>query len=226
LDPSFEGPHRLSHIGGGQRLKGWQGLPLVDINAAARSAVDFGVAIVHADAGTGRAHSGTSHAVLGIGVGGPSPAGVIAPAAKAILTQEVRNPRAGKYAISLCACVGGTPDGIELLRKNFRCRIALFGYRDLAKNLLKGTRDYAETAIELSFEQGQPNDYREFTLIRTLRSQDGGASEIEMGVGLAIVLERTTAGELAIPAGARAFVQIDDVEVVFTPRPRNDDVKV
>jgi hypothetical protein len=226
LNGGFEEPHPLSLIGGGTRLKGWQGLPLVPSNPPAPPAADIGVALVRADSGAGQAHPGTSHAVLGFGVSGPSPAGIIAPTAKAILTQEVRNPRAGTYAISLRACVGGTPDGIELLRKNFRCRMLLFGYRDLAKNLLSGMRDYAETAIELAFEQGRPNAYREFTLTRALRSQDAGASEIEMGVGLAIILERATAGELAVPTGARGFLQVDDVEVSFTPRPRNDNVKV
>ncbi|HEY2250581.1 MAG TPA: DUF1501 domain-containing protein [Planctomycetaceae bacterium] len=229
LNTGFEESHPLAAIGGGQRLKGWQGLPLASTKPLTPPAVDFGVTIVHADSvhtdsGAGRAYRGTSHAVLGFGVTNPSPSGIIAPAAKAILTQEVRNPRAGSYLISLRACLGGTPDGIELLRKNFRCRLALFGYRDLAKNMLNGMRDFAETAIELAFES--PNAYREITLTRALRSQDAGAAEIEMGVGLAVILERTTAGDLAIPAGVRGFVQIDDVEVSFTPRPRNDDVKV
>ena len=226
LNRSFEEPHPLSLIGGGERLKGWQGLPLSPAKTSEPPAVDFGVAIVRANSETGHARSGTSHAALGIGVSGDSPAGVIAPAAKAILTQEVRNPRAGTYAISVRACIGGTPEGTELLRKNFRCRMVLFGYRDLAKNLLTGMRDYAETAIELAFEQGQPNTYREFSLTRALRSQDAGASEIEMGVGLAVILERATTGDLAVPTGTRGFLQVDDVEVVFTPRPRNDNVKV
>src|SRR5205085_7481835 len=125
----------------------------------------------------------------------------------------------GRFTISVRACVGGTADGIELLRKHFKCRMLLFGYRDLAKNVLKGMRDYAATEIELTFEPGQMNEYREFTLTRALRSQDAGASEIEMGVGLAFILERTTAGELPVPAGSRGFLQVDDVAVSFTPRP-------
>ena len=144
LNTGFEEPHPLATIGGGQRLKGWQGLPLPATKPLTPPPVDFGVTIVHADSPAGSAHRGTSHAVLGIGVTNPSPSGVISPAAKAILTQEVRNPRAGTYTISLRACVGGTPEGIELLRQNFRCRLILFGYRDLAKNMLNGMRDYAK----------------------------------------------------------------------------------
>jgi hypothetical protein len=68
--------------------------------------------------------------------------------------------------------------------------------------------------------------YQKATLTRKIRSQDDGASEIEMGVGLAVVVEKTTPGALTVPAGSRAFLRIDDVEVSFTPRPRNDDVTV
>ena len=80
--------------------------------------------------------------------------------------------------------------------------------------------------IELAFGTGPPERISRIHADSRLRSQDAGASEIEMGVGLAIILERATAGELAVPAGARAFLQIDDVEILFTPRPRNDNVKV
>jgi hypothetical protein len=45
-----------------------------------------------------------------------------------------------------------------------------------------------------------------------------------MGVGVAVIVEKKTPGEMAIPAGARAFVCIDDVEARFVARPRNDDV--
>jgi hypothetical protein len=228
LNTGFEEPHPLAPIGSGQRLKGWQGTPLAAAKSAGTPVVDFGVAIVHGNegAGTGQPHSGTSHAVLGIGVSGPSPAGDLVAGAKAILTQEVRNPRAGTYTISLRACIGGTPADIELLRTHFHCRMVLFGYRDLAKNILSGMREYVSTPIDLMFDSGRLNVYREYTLTRALRSQDAGASEIEMGVGLAVILEKLGDGSLAIPAGTRAYLQVDDVEVSFIPRPRNDDVKV
>jgi hypothetical protein len=104
--------------------------------------------------------------------------------------------------------------------------MVLFGYQDLAKNPMSGMREYASAPIEPASEKDGTRAWQKFTLTRALRSQDAGASEIEMGVGLAILVERTTPGDLAVPPGARAYLQIDDVEISFTPRPRNDDVKV
>jgi hypothetical protein len=59
-----------------------------------------------------------------------------------------------------------------------------------------------------------------------LRSQDDSANEIEMGVGLAVLLEKTSPGVLDLPLGSRAWLALDDVEIRFTPRPRNDNVRV
>jgi len=62
-----------------------------------------------------------------------------------------------------------------------------------------------------------------------LRSQDAGAFELSRGVGVAIIVEKTTPGDLRLgPDGGphQAFVRIDDVALAFTARPRNDDVQV
>jgi hypothetical protein len=190
------------------------------------AAVDFGVTLTDADAATVRPHSGKRQALVGIGVSGPSPAGTILPGARALLTQEVRNPRAGTYTISAHVCAGGTPAEFAVLRQNFGCRMVLFGYRDLGKNLLNGMREYVSVPINVAMERNDGPGWQKVTLTRALRSQDAGASEIEMGVGLAILLERTTPGDLVIPSGFRAYLAIDEVEISFTPRPRNDDVTV
>jgi hypothetical protein len=227
LNRSFEEPHPLTAVGSGKRWKGWQGIPLISAPAGdAPAAVDFGVTLAAGDAETVRPHSGKRQALVGIGVTGPSPAGTIAAGARAIITQEVRNPRAGTYIISAHVRAGGTAANFDLLHKNFGCRMVLFGYRDLAKNLLNGMREYVSVPIETAFDSGAAPGWQKFTLTRALRSQDAGASEIEMGVGLAILLERTTPGDLAVPFGFRAYLAIDDVEISFTPRPRNDDVTV
>jgi hypothetical protein len=223
LNREFGEPHPLVQIGGGQRLKGWQGLPVI---SGPQTGLDLGAAIVEVDSGTGAASASEKRALLGIGAAGPSAAGVLAPGSRAILTQELRNPRAGTFTISVHAGCGGSSAGLELLRTNFQCRIVLFGYRDLAKNMLNGMREYESVPIELALPKDPAEAITRFTLTRALRSQDAGASEIEMGVGLAIILEKTSPGELAVPAGARAFLQIAQVEVSFVPRPRNDDVRV
>lgn len=220
LNGGFEDGMALSLPGSGTRAKGWQATPLPVVG----NGVDLGVRIAAGDAG--KPHAERHHAVLGIGVTGPSLAGNIAAGTRLMLTQEIRNPRAGTLTVSLQAMAGGTDADREWLAKNWTCRLVLFGYRDIAKNPLQGFREFESVPIALQTEREMSHDYRPVTMTRALRSQDAGAREIEMGVGLAILLERTTPGELAVPHGCRAFVQIDDVEVQFVPRPRNDNVTV
>jgi hypothetical protein len=87
-------------------------------------------------------------------------------------------------------------------------------------------REFESVSLEPVFDNNRENGYQEFVLTRGLRSQDAGANEIEMGVGIAVLVERATAGDVTVSAGTRAYLQIDDVEISFTPRPRNDEVKV
>jgi hypothetical protein len=223
VNRDFALPHPLVPIGSAQRLKGWQGLPVI---AGSPTGVDFGVAIAAGAEGDGASSRGNKHTRLGIGVTGPSGAGTLAAGSRAILTQELRNPRAGTFTIILRAACEGNLADLELLRNNFQCQMVLFGYRDLAKNLLRGMRVYATVPIDLVPPKNPAETGEPITLTRALRSQDAGAAEIEMGVGLAIILEKTTPGDWVVPTGISAFLKISNVEISFVPRPRNDDVKV
>jgi Protein of unknown function (DUF1501) len=217
----FEESSGLSSLDATRRFKGWQALPIAEGKS---DAVDFGVRIATGDGA--QPHGGVGVAVLGIGGLAPSPAGTLKPGTRAMLTQEIRSPRAGTFTISLFASAGGSRADLEFLAKNFSCRLVLFGYDSLAKNPSKSFREYASAPIALLPEKEVGSAYREISVTRALRSQDGGASEIEMGVGIAVILEMTAAQPLAIPAGMRAWLNIDDVTVRFVPRPRNDNVTV
>jgi hypothetical protein len=219
LNVGFEDDMPLTAAGSSKRLKGWQATPLVD----GAKGLDFGVRLVEGAPALPR--TGKRHAVIGYGLSGPCAAGTVAAGARAMLTQEVRNPRAGTYTVSAHVCGGGSAADYQTFLKHFSCRLVLFGYRELTKDPTKGVREYLSVPFEPAFAD-KADGYRKVTLTKALRSQDGGASEIEMGVGLAIIVERRSPGELAIPAGARAFVRVDDVEIGFVPRPRNDDVTV
>jgi hypothetical protein len=211
----------LTAIGSGKRLKGWQGTPLAE--TAKEGSLVFGVRLLkgaHAIP-----HAGQRHAAIGYGLTGPSVAGTIAHKSRAILTQELRNPRAGTYTISLHVCGGGKPNDYQAFLRDFTCRAVLFGYRDLAKDMTKGMREYTSLALRPAFADKR-GGYQKVTLEYKLRSQDGGASEIERGVGLAVMVEKTSPGLLTVREGSRAFIRVDAVEVSFVPRPRNDDVTV
>jgi hypothetical protein len=217
---SFEDDVPLSAIGSGKRLRGWQALPLVDKTKG----LDFGVRLLDGPAAFPR--TGRRHAAIGFGLMGPAMAGTIAAGTRILLTQEIRNPRAGKYTISIHACGSGKVKDYRALLTHCTCRLVLFGYTTLEKNPLKGMREYASLTLQPPFHEGKPGGYQEYQLTRALRSQDAGASEIEMGVGIAIIVEKTSPGPWVIASGQRAFFSIDDVTVHFAPRPRNDDVMV
>jgi hypothetical protein len=218
LNGGFEDDVPLPLVGSGKRLKGWQATPL----SSATKGLDFGVAVVEGPAALPR--SGKRHAAMGFGLSAPAAGGTITAGSRAMLTQEVRNPRAGTYTITLHASGGGRAEDYALFRKHFTCRLVLFGYTDLAKNPLRPLREFASLPLDPPFAD-KASGYQKITLTRKLRSQDNGASEIEMGVGLAVLVEKTP-GDWSIPAGARAFLRIDDVTVDFVPRARNDDVTV
>ncbi len=219
LNTGFEDARPLPEVGSGRRLKGWQATPLWD----AAAGQDFGVRLSSgADA---RPRSGRQHVSIGYGPG----IGKIAQGTRALLAQEVRNPRAGQFTLSVHACGRGSSaehyrDGFL---KHFTCRLVIFGYTDNQKSPLQ-VREFATGAFQPPFADGDSRNYEKFDLSVILRSQDGGAYQLSRGVGVALVVEKTSPGVLDVPGNGKhgAWVCIDDVELAFNPRPRNDDVQV
>ncbi len=99
---------------------------------------------------------------------------------------------------------------------------------DLKKNHTEH-RQFASVEFEPPWsESGKPN-YERFEVSVTLRSQDGGANETNLGIGVGVIVEKKTPGTLELPPGdvaSGAFLRIDDVELVFNARPRKDDVVI
>jgi hypothetical protein len=212
LNTGFEDDVPLVKVGASKRLKGWQATSLADPTKPAT----LGVCLMGSP--------GARHACLGVvGTDGPL---TITQGQKAILTQEVRNPRAGKYVFTVHAGGGSSSaPGRDGFLKHFTCRLLVFGYADGAKDPLRpnvyGARDFTP-----AFADGR---YDKVELAVTLRSQDGGAFQLSRGIGVAVVVEKTTPGALdwaALGPGATAFVRIDDVDLRFVPRPRDDSVEV
>ena len=182
MDTRFTAPGPLPAIGSATRLKGWQATPLADGPA-------FGVRLV--DIPEAASPAVLRHARLGFGAGSSSiPAG-----AMALLAQEVRNPRAGKFTLSVQARGGGrSPEAFrDLLLSHFTCRLVIFGFADIKKDPRR-IREYASSEFRPSFVGEAEGKAETFTLTTVLRSQDGGAMQLSQGVGIAIVLEKRTPG--------------------------------
>jgi hypothetical protein len=228
-DTDFESGTPLMPHGTSERAKTWQASPI----AGADKPGQFGVAILKEPA---NARGGAYHATLGFGINGPANSLSIAQGARAMLSQEVRNPRAGKFTCTVHACGAGSTSDFyrEMFLKHFVCRLVIFGFLDLKKDH-RQQRQFASFDFQPAWSPaGQPK-YDRFQVSATLRSQDAGAMETSGGIGVAVIVEKITPGILEFPIGATdvppvpspaAFIRIDDVELTFNPRPRDENVTV
>jgi hypothetical protein len=205
----------LQAVGSGPRLKGWQAEPLAGPLAVALA--------------EGGSHGGRRHAALGYGVSGALKEVKVPAGARLLLAQEVRNPRAGRYTFTVHASGGGSSAAYfrEVFLKHFACRLTIFGFTGGVKNPRK-VRVFASLKFRPRFAATAAG-YEKFAVKATLRSQDGGAFELSRGVGVAVLVEKATPGELRLDAVSgphQAFLRVDDVSLDFVARPRDDDVQV
>jgi hypothetical protein len=222
-DGDFESGTPLVPHGTAERAKTWQASPIL----SGEQPGGFGVAM-RVDAANSR--GGSRHAGLGFGLDQATGALSIPPGARAVLSQEVRNPRAGRFTFSAHACGAGLSAEFyrEVFLKQFVCRLLIFGFVDGKKDHRR-QRVFAQLDFQPAWSaSGQPK-YERFQVAATLRSQDGGAMETSNGIGVAILVERVDGAPLSLPAAgpnSSTFIRIDDVELAFNPRPRDDNVTV
>jgi hypothetical protein len=224
LNVGFEEPVPLIRGGSGKRLKGWQATPLWD----PAQGEELGVRLVK---GPGALpHTGGQHVSIGYGLAEGPARGKIPAGARALLAQEVRAPMAGQYTFAVHACGGGSSAAYyrDVFLKHFTCRLVIFGYRDERKDPAQA-REFAAVAFQPPFADARGGQYAKFDLTTVLRSQDNSAFQLSYGIGVAVAVEKTSPGVLDLAAEGdrpQAFVRIDDVELKFVARPRNDDVQV
>src|SRR5262249_30284454 len=133
--------------------------------------------------------------------------------------QEVFNPRPGRYTFTIHASGGAyeRPDYYrDVWLKNFTCRVVIFGYPD-------GSKD-PRNIVELASEKFAPpfagpyeSDYRRYQVAAVLRDQDGGG-QTRNGIGVAVVVEKTSPGDLDVASGgpkSQGLIRIDDVDLEF-----------
>jgi len=220
FNADFEDGVPFLPLGAAGRERGWRASPR---RGETPDGLDLAVTRL---TGAGHARSGLACVGVGFGFDARGTGGRIPQGTRLVLTQELRNPRQGLYEIGLWVAAGGVADDFrELLSQHFSAHAVLFGYKELTKDLRQGMREFARVPIDLESDDDF-GEYRQVRLTARLRSQDDGANEIEMGVGVAIVVEKTSPGSLDIPPGSRAWLALDEVGVRFTPRPRNENVRV
>ncbi len=188
-DVDFESGRPLVPHGTATRQKSWQASPLAE--SAGASPLRVAVATDAANSRSGKRHAS-------IMLKGGSGQTKIGPGTRAMLSQQVRNPMAGTYTFAVHASGSGSAEFYrETFLEHFACRLVIFAFRDLKKN-------HAEHEPFVSAEfrpawspAGEPN-YQRFEVAVTLRSQDGGANQTGRGIGVAVIVEKQTPGELEL----------------------------
>ncbi|QDU19180.1 DUF1501 domain-containing protein [Urbifossiella limnaea] len=188
LDPTFAARGPLIAASPPTRDKGWRADPTA------------GPLLVRKEAGG-----------VFLGCAGEVPAGT-----RAVLAQEIRNARGGRYTFTVRAA-GGAATAEEYERgflAHTTCRLVLFRFRD-AKKDVRAVDELAAAEFRPAFGAAG-----EFRVERFLASAAPGANfPIGNGLGVAVVLTVNRA------LTARAGVRVATAEVAFSPAPRfdNDD---
>jgi hypothetical protein len=143
----------------------------------------------------------------------------VAAGARAVLGQEIRNARGGRYTFTVRAAAdAASAEEFEAgFLANASCRLVLFRFRDATKDV-RAVDELAAADFRPTF--GAAGVFR---VERFLASTTPGANfAIGNGLGVAVVVTATR----ALTPAARAGVRVVSAEVAFSPAPRfdNDDL--
>ncbi len=144
-----------------------------------------------------------------------------------VLGQEMRNPRVGRYRLSVWAYGGGEEEAYEDFLRHFRCRLVVLRYRSLVKDPTL-REELASQEFRPSFAANGTSAKERFDLEQMLDSSVPGQNfAVGSGLGIAIIVSRRSTGSLPVGAiSAPAHVAIERVELEYASRERNEDVQV
>ena len=214
LDTDFRSGQPLLPTGVAMRERGWRASPPWD--AAASNALSARLTDNH------QVH-------LGFGLGDGTAAPALGQGSRVILAQEIRNARGGHYAFAIQASGGGASAEFfeRVFLAHFTCRLVLFRFADISKDPTR-VSVLATADFRPAFSDGSTPTA--FSLDRFLGSTQPGANfPIGNGLGVAVVVEKTSPGVLPTTPERgpfRAFLRIHSVSLEFNARPRDDSVTV
>jgi hypothetical protein len=206
LDPGFTSASALLSADGPARPRGWKG-SLAGVLVTEKRAGEVVLGIQHSGAAGVQLFKGQS----------------------ALLAQEVRSPFSGTFRVRVQVC--GEASDREWFEANFArhftCKLVLFEYTDPAKKATirkeHVTANFAPKWCDTSAPLYEPVELtKEF-----VHPTPGNNFSFGRGLGVAIVVEKVGDAPLELPARPlTAFLRVKHVELTFTGKPRNEDVKV
>lgn len=224
LNSDFESSVVLRPLIGESRPKGWRAAPLLPSD----SDDSFGVKLV---TDQGRARSGSRHAVIGFGMGSNTTALTLDSRSQAMLAQEVRNPFAGTFQLSVnLRGEASTPEFFEtIFGKHFAVKLQFFQFTTPTKSPLE-RKDLGTLTLTPKFTAPNatgPANYERHEFTKVFENPTpGGNFSFGLGLGVALLVEKTSPTPLLTAPGQYACLRIDDFQLEFIGKKRKDDVKV
>jgi len=162
-----------------------------------------------------RAKGDSYEAQIGFGLAGKKATGVIAPGQTVMLAQEIYNQRPGRYTFAVRVAADADDQTAGQWSRHFRCRIALVRFTDLSRDFAK-TAELAATRFAPPFN-AEPIECK---VSRLLEGQQGGVSELQKGIGVAVIVEyhRPVQLDLATAGLKHAALRVQFASVRFLPR--------
>ncbi|MCY2966150.1 MAG: hypothetical protein NT069_21390, partial [Planctomycetota bacterium] len=189
--------------------KGWRASALV-----ANKSSGFGVALC-SETGLQGGDSTIRQAALGILGADATTSWSVEAGASVVLAQQIRDPQAGRFVVTLSVRGDGSSREFydEVFLKNFRCRLCLFQFTEPAKSA-KNRRELATVDFRPTFHPESSTGFETFVVEKYLGTP-GGNFSFGLGIGMAVIVERSTPGVLDLPAHAAAFLRVDEATVRF-----------
>ena len=155
------------------------------------------------------------HAAIGFGLLTGNATGRMAAGETAILAQEIYNQRPGRYAFTATVSGIGDAESAKFWNRNFRARLILFRFTDLKKSI-ESIADLASTTFQVPFR----TDPVKVKVGRMMKDQNGGAGELQKGIGVALLVEQISEKTLALESLGfeQAFMSVTATHVAFLPR--------
>lgn len=206
LVPDFAPPVELLPVDAPANPKGWRAAPLVnDLAGPAFGVTPF----------PPRGVQERRCAALGIFGHGAAEPWRLEAGGHAILAQQIRDPQTGRFTVSLFAHGDGSSKAFyeDVFLKHFRLRLVIFQFTQGTKNPAQ-RRDLASLDIRPVFHD-EPGAKIEPLVLDKFLGNPGANFTFGLGIGTALLVERTTDGPLDVPTRAEAFVRVERVDVKF-----------
>ncbi len=140
---------------------------------------------------------------------------------RVLLAQEIRNARGGQYTFTVQASgSGASREAFDRAFANLSCKLVLFRYTNINKDPAQAT-----ILASADFRPTFGDTPTAFEVSRFLGSTVPGANfAIGNGMGVAVIVEKSTPGALTL--NAEAYLRLHSVTLTFNARQRDETVTV